>query len=129
MTRQDATAVLKDAGETIKLTFMPTAADIAKAKKASAKEASGGEEKAEKAAKPKGANVTLNTANGAKLGMKLESEVPGTPNGLSVKGLVPGGQAETNGKIKVGMVIHKINGKDIRMMTRPDAMVVLKEAG
>jgi hypothetical protein len=89
--------------------------------------ASGGGE--EKAAKPKGATATLSTANGAKLGMKLESEVPGAPNGLSIKRLVPGGQAETNGKIKVGMVIHTINGKDIRMMTRPDAMVVLKEAG
>ena len=85
--------------------------------------------KVQKAAKPKGANVTLSTANGARLGMHLiQSEVPSTPYRISIKGLLPGGQAETNG-IKIGMVIHKINGKDIRKMTLQDVTVLLAEAG
>jgi hypothetical protein len=79
-------------------------------------------------AAPKGAIVTLTTANGAKLGMKVEGEA-GTQNGLQVKAVVPGGQAEQTGKIKERMVIQKINGKDIRKMTRQDATAIMKSGG
>jgi hypothetical protein len=74
-----------------------------------------------------GVLVTLTRVAGTKLGLVLVGEVD-KPNGLQVKGLDSGGQAEQTGKIKSGMIFEKINGKNIQKMTKTDALAVLNKA-
>jgi hypothetical protein len=71
--------------------------------------------------------VTLTRANGTKLGVSLQGEAEGS-NGLAIARVAPDGQAEQTGKIKAGMVIRTINGKDIRKMAHADARAVLIES-
>jgi hypothetical protein len=51
----------------------------------------------------------------------------GKGNGLQVKSVKSAGHADQTGKIKVGMIIEKINGKDIRNMTTQEAKAILKK--
>jgi hypothetical protein len=69
--------------------------------------------------------VQLSTANGTKLGMKLQRN-PTTGVGPSVGSVDPSGQAKHTGQIHAGDVITHINGAEVRTWSIKDVAVLIK---
>lgn len=57
--------------------------------------------------------VVLDRSSGKSLGMKLAKATP-DGNGLSVKSVHPGSEAERTGKVRAGTIFSHVNGADVR---------------